>query len=43
MERAPLSGSTSQMTSWTVTFKGAANVMPRWWHSSTSYFGSLSV
>src|SRR5438093_6207002 len=43
MERTPLSGSTSQMTSWTVTLSGAANVIPRWWHSSTSYLGSESV
>ena len=31
------------MISWVVTLIGAANVMPRWRHSSTSYFGRLEV
>ncbi len=35
---APVSGSLFQTTRRMVTFSGTANVMPRSWHSSTSYF-----
>jgi hypothetical protein len=42
MEREPVSSSTSQTTRRKVTLSGAAKVMPRCWHSSTSYFGSSS-
>ena len=35
--RAPVSGSLSQTTRRMVTLRGTANVMPRSWHSSTSY------
>src|SRR5687767_1802391 len=38
----PVSGSLFQTTRRIVTFSGTANVMPRSWHSSTSYF-SFSV
>ena len=41
-DRAPVSSSTSQTTRRSVTFSGAAKVMPRCWHSSTSYFGCSS-
>src|SRR5690606_29990096 len=34
----PVSGSLFQTTSRIVTFSATANVMPRSWHSSTSYF-----
>ena len=37
MVLAPVSGSLSQTTSRMVTFRGTAKVMPRSWHSSTSY------
>ena len=36
---APVSASTSNTMRRSVTFSGAAKVMPRWRHSSTSYFG----
>ncbi len=42
IDLAPVSSSRSQTISRSVTFSGAANVMPRWMHSSTSYFGSSS-
>src|SRR3954462_10816720 len=35
---APVSGSLFHTTRRIVTFSGTANVMPRSWHSSTSYF-----
>src|SRR4029453_948589 len=38
-ERAPVSSSMSNTISRRVTLSGAAYVMPRWRHSSTSYFG----
>src|ERR1043165_9739782 len=41
MVRAWVSGSLSQTTRRMVTFNGTAKVMPRSWHSSTSYL-SLS-
>src|SRR5260370_8217655 len=34
---APVSGSLSHTTSRIVTFRGTAKVIPRSWHSSTSY------
>ena len=34
-----MSGSISNTIRRSVTFSGAAKVMPRWRHSSTSYFG----
>ena len=37
MVLAPVSGSLSHTTRRMVTFRGTANVMPRSWHSSTSY------
>ena len=37
MVLAPVSGSLSQTTRRMVTLRGTANVMPRSWHSSTSY------
>ncbi len=40
---APVSGSTSNTISRSVTLSGAAKVMPRWRHSSTSYFGCSNV
>src|SRR5271166_108929 len=42
IDRDPVSSSTSHTTSRNVTFSGAAKVMPRCWHSSTSYFGASS-
>ena len=42
IDRAPVSSSRSHTISRRITFKGAAKVMPRWMHSSTSYFGSSS-
>ena len=38
MVLTPVSGSLFQTTSRIVTFSGTAKVMPRSWHSSTSYF-----
>src|SRR6185312_11193689 len=38
-ERAPVSSSISNTMRRSVTLSGAAYVMPRWRHSSTSYFG----
>ena len=38
MVLTPVSGSLFQTTSRMVTFSGTAYVMPRSWHSSTSYF-----
>ncbi len=37
MVLAPVSASLSQTTRRMVTLRGTANVMPRSWHSSTSY------
>src|SRR5690606_3475511 len=37
---APVSASTSNTIRRSVTLSGAAKVMPRWRHSSTSYFGA---
>ena len=34
----PVSGSLFQTPSWIVTFRGTEYVMPRSWHSWTSYF-----
>ncbi len=39
----PVSSLVSQTTRRTMTLIGAAKVMPRWRHSSTSYFGLSSV
>jgi hypothetical protein len=39
-ERAPVSSSISNTIKRSVTFNGAAKFMPRWRHSSTSYFGA---
>ena len=40
---APVSGSTSNTIRRSVTLSGAAKVMPRWRHSSTSYFGGSNL
>src|SRR5205814_578114 len=39
----PVSGSLFQTTSRIVTLSGTANVMPRSWHSSTSYLSFIDT
>src|SRR4029079_15116385 len=39
----PVSGSLFHTTSRIVTLSGTANVMPRSWHSSTSYFSFIDT